>query len=71
MDVVKVWRAARAVEAGRAIEVEGLAVSLEVVAALRNYPEPFLEGGEPVFAKGPSPRRRLVEVDGRAVLEVV
>lgn len=68
MDVQKVWSMARATEG--AFSVDGVAVSLEVAAALRSYPAPHLERGELVFAKGPSPRRRLVAVDGVARLEV-
>jgi hypothetical protein len=70
MDVLKVWNAARTADA-RAIEVDGVSVSVEVVAALCSYSAPRGEAGEMVFVRGPAPRRRLVDRDGVAVLEVV
>lgn len=69
MDALKVWRMARECEGG--FVVDGVTVSFDLAAALRSYPEPRLEAGKMVFAKGPSPRRRLVAVDAAARLEVV
>lgn len=71
MDPMAAWKAAKSAQVGDALEVEGVSISWEVAAALRSYPEPRLERGEMVFAKGPSPRRRLVVMAGVAVLEVV
>jgi len=71
MDSVAAWKAAKEAQAGATLNLEGVAVPWETVAALRGYSEPRSEGGEMVFVKGPAPRRRLVVVDGVATLEVV
>ena len=69
MDPMKVWKAAQ--RASGEMEVDGLRVHLEVVAALRSHREPQEVGGEVVFAKGPRLRQRLVARDGVVALEVV
>ena len=69
MDVIKVWREAQ--RATAEIEVDGLRVPLEVVAALRSHREPQEVGGEWLFIKGPRLRQRLVARDGVVALEVV
>ncbi len=69
MDPVKVWQAAQ--RATAEIEVDGLRVPLEVVAALRSHSAPQEVGGELVLIKGPRLRQRLVTRDGVVALEVV
>ena len=69
MDPVKVWKAAQ--RATAEIEVDGLRVPLEVVAALRSHREPQEVGGEWLFIKGPRLRQRLVTRDGVVALEVL
>jgi hypothetical protein len=68
MDPIKVWKAARAGD-GRAIEVDGITVPVEVVAALRALPSPDAEGK--IITFGLAPDRRLVERDGVAILKIV
>jgi len=69
MDPMKVWQAAQ--RATAEIEVDGLRVPLEVVAALRAHVAPREVGGEWLFIKGPRLRQRLVLRDGVVALEVV
>ena len=69
MDPMKVWKAAQ--RATAEIEVDGLRVHLEVVAALRSHSAPQEVGGEWLFIKGPRLRQRLVTRDGVVALEVV
>ena len=69
MDPMKVWKAAQ--RATAEIEVDGLRVHLEVVAALRSHSAPQEVGGELVLIKGPRLRQRLVARDGVAALEVL
>lgn len=69
MDPMKVWKAAQ--RASGEMDVDGLRVPLEVVAALRSHREPQEVGGEWLFIKGPRLRQRLVTRDGVVALEVV